>query len=136
MAYMKKMREFIGKEESEDDTGREIVGDEATAGEQGIDGSSRGRQRVELRLPGQGSAKERERLTGAGGGLEEGVDGGRAVREARLLKRGQDLAHESQLRGVRLVGELHVNAADLELVQGGSGSGRGRGKGGVRHGDD
>lgn len=132
MPYMKRMREFIGKEKSEDDTGREIVVDEASTVEQGIDGSSRGRrQRVKLRLPGQSSAKERERLTGAGGGLEESVDGGRTVGEARLLKRGQDLAHEGQLRSVRLVGKLHVNAADLELVQGGSGSGRG--KGGVRH---
>lgn len=61
-------------------------------------------------LPGEGGAEEREGLAGAGGGLEEGV--GVSMAEG-AVEGGDDAAHESQLRTVGLVGELHRRAADL-----------------------
>lgn len=63
-----------------------------------------------MALPGERGAEERKRLAGAGGRLEERV---RPALPPRAVQRGDDAAHEGQLRAVRLVGELHRHAAHL-----------------------
>lgn len=91
-----------------------VVGDEAAAVEEWVGGGSgggggRGTQRV-VALPGERGAEEGERLAGAGGRLEERVG---AALPPRAVQRGDDAAHEGELRPVRLVRELHRHAAHL-----------------------
>jgi hypothetical protein len=67
-----------------------------------------------LALPGESGTEQGEGLAGARGRLEQSIGTGGAMREARELQSGEDLAHEGELRSIRLVREVDLDAANAD----------------------
>lgn len=65
-------------------------------------------------LPGEGGAEKREGFAGTRGRLQQRIDAGRTRRQARLLESRKHLAHERQLRAIRLERKVDGDAANAE----------------------